>query len=446
MPETILVIDDEKDLRNLLTRTLQLEGFEVINAENARQGLKKIMQEDVYVTITDIKLPDLNGIELTKQIKDISPATEVICLTAFGNIPDGVKAIQYGAFDYLTKGDENQKIIPLLNKALEKARLQFKIKHLESKIRQTYGFDSIIGKSSALQKAIQLAQKVAETHTTILLTGDTGTGKEVFANAIHAQSPRKQQAFVAINCSALGKDLLESEMFGHKVGAFTGAVKDKKGLLEEAHKGTLFLDEIGEMPLDLQAKLLRVLENGTFIKVGETQETQVNVRFIAATNRDVEKEIEKGAFRLDLYYRLSVFQIRLPSLHERKDDIPLLAAYFMQDICLKMNRKPKTISKNFIQKLQQHTWKGNVRELRNVIERAIILTDSTQIEEDTLPIEFLLETSPSISKGVFTLADAEKTHIQNILQYTQGNKTQAAKLLAISLTTLYAKIKEYGLS
>lgn len=445
MTETILIIDDEKDLRNLLTRTLQLEGFEVINAENARQALKKITQEQIYVAISDVKLPDLNGIELIRQIKQISPQTEVICLTAFGNIPDGVKAIQLGAFDYLTKGEENQKIIPLLNRALDKARLQFKIKHLEAKIHQNYSFERIIGKSSILQKSIQLAQKVAETNTTVLLTGETGTGKEVFAHSIHTQSPRKQHAFLAINCSAFGKDLLESEMFGHKAGAFTGAQKDKKGLLEEAHKGTLFLDEIGEMPPDLQAKLLRVLENGTFIKVGETQETKVDVRFIAATNRDLQKASEEGNFRLDLFYRLSVFQIHLPSLNERKEDIPLLAEYFAHDICLKMNRKPKKLSPNFIESLQNHSWKGNVRELRNVMERAIILTDTEQIEEDVLPFEFVIQEKSQVSKGIFSIAKAEKAHIQAVLRHTQGNKTQAARLLEIGLTTLYAKLKEYSI-
>jgi transcriptional regulator with PAS, ATPase and Fis domain len=350
-----------------------------------------------------------------------------------------------GAFDYLVKGDDNSKIIPLVAKAAEKARLQFRIQHLEERVSKQYGFANIIGKSKAIRETTELSRKVALSDTTVLLTGATGTGKEIFAHAIHAESPRKNASFVALNCSAFGKDLLESEMFGHKAGAFTGASRDKKGLIEEAHQGTLFLDEISEFQPELQAKLLRVLESCTFIKVGETKETKVNVRIIAATNRNLENEIQKGNFREDLFYRISAFTIHLPGLDERKEDIPLLAEHFMQQFTIKMQKKIKGIHQDFLQALQAHSWKGNIRELRNIIERAVILCENEQLTNDLLPFNFQHTGAQSVSAGVFKLQDIEKSHILNLLRYTKGNKTKTAELLGIGLTTLYRKIQEYDL-
>lgn len=299
-----------------MARIISLEGFDVLQAADCKSGLKKAEHNDFDIILCDVKLPDGNGVELTTTLKEKYPATEIILLTAYGNIPDGVQAIKNGAFDYIVKGDDNNKIIPLIHKAIDKGRLTKRIIDLENRVERKYSFDTIIGESKRVNEAIDLAKKVAPLDTTILLTGETGTGKEVFANAIHQSGNRKDKSFVAVNCSAFSHDLLESEMFGHKAGAFTGAIIDKKGLFEEADKGTIFLDEIGEMPLDLQAKLLRVIENGEFIKVGESKVTKVDVRIIAATNRDLLKEIEAGHFREDLYYRLSIFSIKLPSLRE----------------------------------------------------------------------------------------------------------------------------------
>jgi two-component system NtrC family response regulator len=298
MEHTILIIDDESKIRSLLSRIIELEGFHVLQAATAKEGLKLLSSNDVMVVLSDVKLPDANGVELVVEIKKIRPYVEVINLTAFGTIADGVTAMRNGAFDYITKGDDNDKIIPLLHKALEKAKLQARVFDLEKKVGLKHSFESIIGNSPAIKEAINLAQKVAVTDTTVLLLGETGTGKEVFAQAIHYGSPRQNKPFVALNCSGFNPELLESELFGYKEGAFTGANKDKKGLLEEANEGTIFLDEIGEMNIDLQAKLLRVLENQTFIKMGGTQTSKVNVRIIAATNRDLKAESDKGKLQV----------------------------------------------------------------------------------------------------------------------------------------------------
>ena len=442
MNNTVLIIDDEQDIRNLLARTLEYEGYDVLVAEKGTVGLQKLKHYRIHVIFCDIKLPDTHGVELTTKIKKISPETEVICFTAFGNIQDGIQAMKNGAFDYLVKGDDNPKIIPLVQRATEKARLQFQLTDLREKISKRHGFERIVGKSPLVAEAVSLAKKVAQSDLTVLLTGPTGTGKEVFAQAIHHCSARKNQSFVAVNCSAFGKELLESELFGHKAGAFTGATRDKKGLFEEAHKGTIFLDEIGEMDLNLQAKLLRVLESGTFIKVGDTKESKVDVRIIAATNRILEQEIEKEHFREDLYYRLATFQIKLPSLNDRKEDIPVLVEQFITEFGLKAGKKIKGISKDYLEALKKHVWKGNIRELRNVVERSVILCEGATLTGEDLPFDFNLHNSP-VNSGVFDLKQLEKSHIKRVLDHTKGNKTKAAALLGIGLTTLYRKLEEY---
>ncbi|MDX2001618.1 MAG: sigma-54 dependent transcriptional regulator [Chitinophagales bacterium] len=435
----LLIVDDEEKLRGLMARILGLEGYQVTEAKDIKAGLKTLEREDIDLVLCDVKLPDGNGIDATAQIKAAYPSTEVIVLTAYGNIKDGVKAIQNGAFDYLTKGDDNERLIPLVSRAVEKAQLQKRVQALEHKVNKRYGFDSIIGSSEAIKDAIRLAQKVAPTDATVLLTGETGTGKEVFAQAIHYNSPRSKKSFVAVNCSAFTKELLESELFGHKAGAFTGANRDQKGLFEEAHEGTLFLDEIGEMDLELQARLLRVLETGTFIKVGDTKTIKVNVRIIAATNRDLLKESEAGHFRSDLYYRLSVFQIPLPPLRERKKDIEALALHFIRNGAEKINRRPPLMDADFKKMLQQHTWKGNIRELKNILERAVILAEGDTLTTDLLPLD--MQYCPE-SPNSFDLAVVEMNHIRKVLAYTKGNKTEAARLLNIGLATLYRKLGE----
>lgn len=439
------MIDDEEKLRKLMARIIELEKFQVFQAEDATTALKKIEQQDFDAIICDVKLPDANGVELIQQIKKIQPLTEVILLTAYGNIPDGVQAIKNGAFDYITKGDDNNRIIPLLYRALEKTELSKRVTQLEQKVEQKYSFDNIIGTSKVILSVIDMSRKVAATDTTVLLTGETGTGKEVFAQAIHYGGNRRNKSFVAINCSAFSKDLLESELFGHKAGAFTGALKDKKGLFEEANFGTIFLDEIGEMPMDLQAKILRVLETKEFIKIGETKPTKVDVRIIAATNRELDKEIENGQFRSDLYYRLSVFQIALPSLRDRVEDIKLFVNDFAPVFAAKMNKRIKILSPEYIKTLEQNTWKGNIRELRNIIERSIILADEDVLTVDCLPFELQQSNISGNATSSLSMTNIEKAHIRKVLNYTKGNKAEAARLLEISIATLYRKVEEYKL-
>lgn len=442
----VLLVDDEEKLRSLLASIIRLEGFEVLEAKDCKTALKRIEQEEPDLVLCDVKLPDGNGIELLKKIKAHHSALEVIMLTAYGNIPDGVQAIKNGAFDYITKGDDTIKIIPLIHKALEKTGLARRVQHLEQQLGQRYSFDSIIGHSRAIRQAIELGQKVAPTDTTVLLFGETGTGKEVFARAIHYASPRSGQLFLAVNCAAFSKELLESEMFGYAAGAFTGAAKDKKGLFEEAHRGTLLLDEIGEMSLDLQAKLLRVLESGEVLRVGTNKPIKVDVRILAATNRSLEKEIAQGRFREDLYYRISVFQITLPPLRERVSDIPELVQHFLAGFVAKTNKKIYGFTPSCIEALQRHPWHGNIRELRNIVERAVILCDAAEITPGCLPDDFQFsETTPAHGLPAFHLSSAEKLHIQKVLNYTEGNKTRAAELLGIALTTLYRKLHEYNI-
>lgn len=444
----ILIIDDEAQIRGLLARMMELEGYETCRAADCRTALKQLEAQSPDVALCDVFLPDGNGVDLVMAIKKKAPQVEVILLTAHGNIPDGVQAIKNGAFDYITKGDDNHKIIPLISRAVEKARMNMRLEKPEKKVGRMYSFDSILGESKALKEAITLARKVAATDVPVLLTGETGTGKEVFAQAIHSAGKRAGQSFVAVNCSSFSKELLESEMFGHKAGSFTGALKDKKGLFEEANNGTIFLDEIGEMAFELQAKLLRILETGEYIKIGDTKPTRVDVRIIAATNRNLPQEIAAGRFREDLFYRLSVFQVRLPALRERAGDIPMLAEAFVRDFSGKLGRPIRTVEPAFLAALAQQPWKGNVRELRNVIERSLIVCEGDALTVQDLPIELQhahYEQSDAASPGGFELAAMERRHIARVLDYTKGNKTEAARLLKIGLTTLYRKIEEYKL-
>ena len=443
----ILVVDDEVQLRTLLSRMLELEGYEVCQAGDCRTALKQLEFQSPDVVLCDVFLPDGNGVDLVSSVKKTTPNVEIILLTAHGNIPDGVQAIKNGAFDYITKGDDNNKIIPLVSRAVEKARMNVRLEKLEKKVGHTYSFDSVLGDSKALKDAVSLAQKVSGTDVPVLLTGETGTGKEVFAQAIHYNSKRAKQNFVAVNCSSFSKELLESEMFGHKAGSFTGALKDKKGLFEEADNGTIFLDEIGEMAFELQAKLLRILETGEYIKIGDTKPTRVNVRVVAATNRNLPEEITAGRFREDLFYRLSVFQIHLPPLRERAGDVRILAKAFVKDFSVRLARPVTEITPAFLEALEQQPWKGNIRELRNVIERSLIVCESERLDVADLPLDIQnthYEQSDETTPGSFELSAMERRHIARVLEYTKGNKTEAARLLKIGLTTLYRKIEEYG--
>ncbi|MDQ0780513.1 sigma-54 dependent transcriptional regulator [Chryseobacterium sp. W4I1] len=439
MHGNILIIDDEIKLLKLLGMILSQEDFNVKEASTARSAMTMLEQHEFDVVLCDVRLPDAFGVELVRSIKTKYPHLEIILMTAFGNITDAVQAMKNGAYDYLVKGDDNEKIIPLVYKALEK------VKDNRSKIGQktivSKGFGQIIGTSPLILQSKKLAEKVALTDAAVLLTGETGTGKEVFANAIHEGSDRKKNNFVAINCSAFSKEILESELFGHKQGAFTGAVKDKKGLIEEANGGTLFLDEIGEMPIELQAKLLRVLETGEFIKMGETKLSRSDFRLIAATNRNLEDEIKQGQFREDLYFRLNVFEIHLPPLRERKEDLKMLAKNFIDMFSRKLHLSNLQVNPDYYKTLEKNDWKGNIRELRNAVERSLILMENNILDAESLPhySDKIIPESDSLS-----MRSLEKIHIQKVLQYTKGNKAEAARLLEIGIATLYRKLEEYG--
>jgi DNA-binding NtrC family response regulator len=448
---TLLLIDDEPRLRQLLARVLELEGYTILQAADARRGLELLEQhaEEVLVVISDVKLPDANGVELLPRLKAKSPDCEIILLTAFGTIADGVKAMKQGAFDYLTKGDFEQQLVVVVDRAAEKSRLRRRVTELERRVGQRHSFSSMIGSSPALRRAQSLGEQVAATDSTVLLEGPTGSGKELFAQAIHEASPRKLKSFVAVNCSAFPRELLESELFGYKKGAFTGALTDKRGLLEEANGGTLFLDEIGELELNVQAKFLRVLELQQFTKLGDTKPTNVNVRLVAATNRNLRQEAEQGRFRPDLYYRLSVFTIDVPPLKARPTDVPALAEHFLQYFAAKLSKRLPGLDAECLRLLQQYEWPGNVRELKNVLERAAILAPADQpLSAAYLPDEFHAlppAASAALGSDDCSLRAMEARHIQQQLHKVQGNKTEAARQLGIGLTTLYRKLQEYGL-
>lgn len=453
MDNTLLIIDDEPIIRKLLSRMMELEGYDVRTAESRSSALQALSHFKPRVILCDVFLPDGNGVEMIKEMKHVCPDSEVVLLTAHGNIGDGVQAIKNGAFDYIVKGDDNNKIIPIISRAFDKA-LKNNTPKTDSRL---HTFDSILGGSSVLKNVIALAKKVAVTDVPVLLTGETGTGKELFAQSIHTASGRRNSPFMAINCSAFSKDLLESELFGHRAGAFTGAVNDKKGLFEVADKGTLFLDEVGEMDFGLQAKLLRVLETGEYIKIGDTKPTKVDVRIVSATNRTLQEEIDNGRFRSDLYYRLSVFHIELPPLRNRREDIPCLAESFEKHIAAKLHKDISGMTPEFLNALKSAEWRGNIRELKNVMERSAIVCDKELTLTD-LPVEMQqqfrvkLGNTPdstveqSGQSAAMDLATIESRHIARVLNFTHGNKTETARLLKIGLTTLYRKIEEYKIT
>ena len=442
----ILIIDDEPTIRMLLSRILELEGYEVLKAKDRATALYTLKKQVVQVVLCDVFLPDGNGVDMVQELQQLAPDAKIILLTAHGNIPDGVQAIKNGAFDYIVKGDDNRKIIPIVSRAMDAVVTEQKQQGKKKEVRaNSFTFDNIVGKSSALSDVVSQARKVAATDVSVLINGETGTGKEVFARAIHSASGRRGEAFLALNCSAFSRELLESELFGYKAGAFTGAVKDKKGLLEEANHGTLFLDEIGEMALELQSKLLRVLETGEFVKVGDTKTTHVDVRILSATNRNLKEEIANGRFREDLYFRLSVFRILLPPLRQRRDDILLLAQHFIGLYARQIGRTAPSLSTEAKNIFLAYPWPGNVREMMNAIEHALIVCED-EITRHDLPIDMLTGDTSTAADDSFDLKSVERNHIIKVLHHTHGNKTETARMLKIGLTTLYRKIEEYGIT
>ena len=448
---TLLLIDDETVLRQAVARTLELEGYTVLQAPDARRALEMLRDHaaEVLVVLSDVKLPDGRGLDLLPRYKALAPLAEVVLMTAYGTIADGVRAMKLGAFDYLTKGDADEQIVVVVDRAAEKSRLQHRVASLEKRVGTQYSFAAMIGQAPALERAKQTAQQVALTDATVLLEGPTGAGKELFAQAIHYASPRSGKSFVALNCSAFPKDLLESELFGYRKGAFTGANTDKKGLFEEASGGTLFLDEIGELEAGAQAKLLRALETQEFTKLGDSRPTRVNVRVVAATNRNLKQEAEQGHFRSDLYYRLSVVVIPVPSLRERRADVPALAQFFVQHFAAKLRQRPLVLTPEALHALESYGWPGNVRELKNVLERAAILAPAGDLlAADFLPDEFHALTRPvrpGADAADESLRALEARHIGKLMGELDGNKPEVAKRLGIGLTTLYRKLQEYGL-
>jgi DNA-binding NtrC family response regulator len=441
----VLIVDDEKEMRQMLSRLLRIEGFNTKESSTAKDGIDQFNKHSFHCVLCDVKLPDGYGVDLVKDFKRMNSHTEVVLLTAYGKVNDGVAAIKNGAFDYLVKGEDNDRIIQTVTNACEKSALNIRIVELQGKLSGGIRFNDIIGESERIKESIELARKVATTDTPVLITGETGSGKEIFARAIHSGSNRSGGVFLALNCGSFSRELLESELFGYRAGAFTGAVKDKKGLIDEASGGTLFLDEVGEIPHELQSKFLRVLESGEYFRIGDTSPKMADVRLITATNRDLAKEVESGNFRSDLYYRLSAFLISLPDLNSRREDILLLADFFVKNVSAKLKKIVLGMTDEFKELLVNHNWKGNIRELRNVIERACILEESETLTAESLPLEFKLQSSRNMQTDITTLAEAEENHIRRVMQQTNDNKPKAAKLLDIGLSTLYMKLKEYNI-
>ena len=446
----VLIIDDEKQILGLLSRIIGLEGYEVLQAATCKAGLRQMEQHSPEVVLCDVFLPDGNGVDLVSDLKKLRPLSEIILLTAHGNIPDGVQAIKNGAFDYITKGDDNNKIIPLVAKAMEKASAAYQQQKKEAtSVGRQYSFDTIVGKSPAIQAAIALAQKVSATEVPVLLTGETGTGKEVFAQSIHQHSSRKGKSFVAINCSSFSRDLLESEMFGHKAGAFTGALKETKGLFEEASGGTIFLDEIGDLELSCQVKLLRVLQDQTFEVLGDSRPRKVDIRVVSATNWDLRSMVADRTFREDLFYRINLITVHLPALRERREDIPLLARYFA-DKQSEINGLPRVeFSSDAQTYLSRLPFPGNIRELKNLVERTILvsgktLLDAADFEVHCVDTSSSKSTIPPSLEGL-TLDELEKQTILRSLEAHGGNLSHVATALGISRAALYRRLEKYGI-
>jgi len=387
---TILIADDEPNIRRVLEATFQREGYSVLTAENGRKALELLKANGATdLLISDLIMPDINGVELLECVRETSPQLPVVMITAHGTIKTAVDAMRLGAFDYITKPFDMDELKVLVKKAIERRTLAGPDTPAREKLKQTYCFDSIVGQSPLMQAVFQMVERVAQSRASVLIRGESGTGKELIARALHFNSPRAQQSFVAVACIALSENLLESELFGHEKGAFTGALSQKAGRFEMAHKGTLFLDEIGDIPSNVQMKLLRVLQEREFERVGGSKTIKVDVRLITATNQDLAKLVEKGEFREDLYYRLKVVQIDLPPLRDRKEDIPLLVDHFLNRFAHNEGRPGLTAGDAFLHALQAHSWPGNIRELENTIERACVLADpdAAELTPDLLPTD-----------------------------------------------------------
>ena len=441
---SVLIIDDDPLIRKTLSSHLSRRNFEVYVAEDGEQGFQRFEEDSPDVIILDIRLPDIDGLEELRRIKARNKNACVIIMTAYDDMKTTVEAIKSGAYEYLVKPLDFVELDLTVDKAFQMRHLEDKLSYLVEEKQKEYTIDNIIGRSSQMRDVFKLIGSVADTRTNILIRGESGTGKELVAKAIHYNSPYSHEPFIVINCSAISDTLLESEFFGHVKGAFTDAVSETKGKFEIAGKGTLFLDEIGDISVNLQSKLLRVIETRDFMKVGGEKILKTEARIIAATNKDLEQHVEGGRFREDLYYRLKVVEIALPALRERKDDIPELVAYLLEKINRQLRKNVRKIPPHVMKLIMGLPWHGNVRELENALTRAVILAKGDVIQEENLPLERGKE--KVVSTGLVPLKDIEKDYIQHVLRETNGNKTQASKILQISRPTLDKKIKEYRLN
>jgi two-component system response regulator AtoC len=439
----ILVVDDEAIVRESLHDWLSDAGYQVFTAENGPQAVEIIETEEPGIVIADLVMPGMDGIELMKRARERLPHIQVIIITAYGSIPTAIAAIKEGAYDYIEKPFCPERVESVLERLVELKGLIEENISLRQRLEDRYRFENIIAKSPEMQQVIEVIKIVARSNATVLITGQSGTGKELVARAIHSQSQRRDKPFVAVSCAALPESLLESELFGHEKGSFTGAYAQKKGKFEFAKRGTLFLDEIGEISANIQVHLLRVLEGKALTRVGGNEEIKVDVRIISATNKDLKKAVASGEFREDLYYRLNVVNIELPPLRERTEDIPLLAEHFLNKFALENEKEVTGFSPEAMEFLLRYDWPGNVRELENAIERAVILAKGSLIEVADLPHQGLpLTDSASLGKSI---REMEKNHILNVLSETEGNYSKAARILGITRMTLYNKVREYEL-
>jgi two-component system response regulator AtoC len=454
IPKRILIVDDEENFRHMLSVILKKENYDVETASNGEEGLKKVTLSSFDQILCDIRMPQMDGMEFLSQAQKLGVDATIIMMSAYGTIDTAIEAMKLGAYDYISKPFKPDEIILTLKKAEERERLRKENEFLRKEVQKEYSFKNIVSKNEKMLNIFEVIKKVAPYKSTILITGESGTGKELIARALHYSSDRAQLPFIPVNCGAIPENLLESELFGHVKGAFTDAIRTKKGLFEEADGGTLFLDEIGELPSQLQVKLLRVLQDGEIRRVGESKSIQIDVRIITATAKDLIKEVNENRFREDLFYRLNVLPIHIPPLRERKEDIPLLVQHFINKYSESMNKNVVGITSKALDALINYRWYGNVRELENTIERAVVLTDRENIELENLPIEIqnfqdqiqlapLAEEEYSIKK---TSRFLEMNLIKKALKKTKGNHTHAARLLEISHRALLYKIKDYGIA
>ncbi len=447
----ILIVDDEESFRHMLSVILFKEGYEVETASNGEEGLQRATASPFDEILCDIRMPQMDGLVFLREIKKAGVEATIIVMSAYGTVDIAIEAMKLGAYDYISKPFKPDEIILTLRKAEEREQLRKENQLLRKEVAKEYSFENIVSKNEKMQKIFDVIKKVSHYKSTVLITGESGTGKELVARALHYNSDRSENPFIAVNCGAIPENLLESELFGHAKGAFTDAIRTKKGLFEEADGGTLFLDEIGELPAQLQVKLLRVLQDGEIRRIGEAKPIQIDVRIVAATVKDLPKEVNEGRFREDLFYRLNVLPLHIPPLRERKEDIPLLVHHFIGKYNQAMNKNVKNLDHKAMETLMNYKWYGNVRELENTIERAIVLSEKDDIESENLPAEIqnsgqafqpesLSEEEYSIKKASRSL---EINLIKKALRKTKGNHTHAARILEISHRALLYKIKEY---